>query len=444
MTTSRTRRRSAVMLLATGAACLATSVLPLLTAQADDEPGSAFGSYSFAANAPVAQVRFDSAANQCPAAPAGPGSCEGVVNESVSTLRTGGIGHGLASVGWPGGLAGNLGSLAIVMGAPPEASQLNDPIKAENLSSGDKDTVTNTSVPGVTMTATATDTKAGAASTIGQDLSTPVSTFGRVHSESSTALTGVRSGVSTAHSEVQDVTIAGVLHLGTVVSDAKATTDGVKATATGRTTVTGASVNGVPVTIDERGITVQAQNVPLPSQATDAVNSALKQAGITVSLSTPVGKPEGAGVVYNAGSLVVVWAPQAGTTMSMAVGGAQVAATAEPGYVDNSGTVVDTGGTTGGTTGTTGVPTAVAPGLSGGSAGAPGLGSDSVPPPATGGSAPLTAAPASSVKGLPHGLSPWLGVLAVAGAALVMAGLRRLPDNVLVAPASACPQGDTA
>jgi hypothetical protein len=45
---------------------------------------------------------------------------------------------------------------------------------------------------------------------------------------------------------------------------------------------------------------------------------------------------------------------------------------------------------------------------------------------------------------LPHGLSPWLGGLGAAGGVLVMAGLRRLPDRVLAASSSSCPNGDLA
>jgi hypothetical protein len=435
-------RRTAALLLATGVTCLAGAAFPLLSpATAADEPGSGLGSYSLSANAPVVQIREDYAVSNCSASAAGTGACEGVVNESVSSLRNGPIGHALASVGWPGTLGGNAGSLIIVAqpGAPDQVSMLNDPVRAENFTNGPKDTVTNSTVPGALMTATATATNVAATSEIGQAQSTPLGTFSQIRSSSSTKLTGAAKAVATAHSEVHDVTIGGVLHLGAVVSDATATTNGVTAVPSGHTTVTGATVNGVPVTIDEHGITVQTQNVPFPGQVTDAVNTALANAGMTVLVSAPTGKPSGADVVYDAGRLVLVWKQQGAGTLTMMIGGAQVAVSSSPGYDDGGST---DGGTTGGTTGA----------LAGGTTGAPLTGSvtpgtlpgsDPIPPAVTG-PGPSVAPENRAYSGaLPHGLSPWLGALAVVGAFLTMAGLRRLPDRVLVANPTSCPNGET-
>lgn len=437
-------RRTAVLLLATGTACLAGAALPLLSpATAEEEPGSGLGSYNLAANAPTVQVREEYSNANCSATPAGTAACEVVVNESVSKLRNGPIGHALASIGWPGTLGGNAGSLIIVAqpGAPNELTVLNSPVRAENFTNGKDDTVTNDDIPGALMTATATATKVAATSTFGQAQSTPLGTFGRVHSESSTQLTGPAKAVATAHSEVQDLNLGGVLHISAVVSDATATTDGVKATATGRTTITGASVNGVPVTIDERGITVQAQNVPFPAQATDAVNTALAGAGMTVLVSKPNGKPSGADVIYNAGSLVLVWKQQGAGTLSVMVGGAQVSVASSPGFDFGGGT---DGGTTGGTTGAVvGGTTGITPPLGG--TVTPGTLPGTEQPPAITPLPPTVAPETRAATGpMPEGVSPWLASLGVLGSGLVMAGLRRLPDRVLEATSSSCPNGDTA
>lgn len=452
-------RRSAVVLLTTGVTCLAGAALPLVTATADPgDPGSGFGSFSLAANAPVLQVRYNDPVSNCGASDASIGACEGVLNESVSTLRNGPVGHALSSVGWPGTLGGNLGSLLIVAGgAPDSATALNDPVRAENFTGRKDETVTNSQIPGTLMTATATASKVAATAVIGAAQATPLGSLGKISSSSSTTLTGVKTAEAVAHSEVQDITL-GPLHIGAIVSDAKATTDGAKAVPTGRTTVVGASVNGVPVTIDQRGVTVQTQNVPFPTQATDAVNAALSQAGMTIAVSTPIGKPDGASVVYNAGALTIVWAPPPPPTTlppplpsskagvaSIMIGGAQVAVDASEGY-DLGGT--DTGGTTGfdGTTGGA-LPASGTPPLATGSPGTPtDLGTGTLPGPTVDnrGPAPITTTKTGSTSGLPHGLSPWLGALAVLGAGLVMAGLRRLPDHVLALPASSCPQGDLA
>jgi hypothetical protein len=60
---------------------------------------------------------------------------EGDVPEDSSDFETGPFGHGLASIVWPGGTAGNLGSLSGELGLPaqlaPLAAQANDPVRAE-------------------------------------------------------------------------------------------------------------------------------------------------------------------------------------------------------------------------------------------------------------------------------------------------------------------------
>ncbi len=451
-------RRSAVVLLATGATCLAGAALPLFAASADSEPGSELGSYNLSANAPVLQVRYDEPGVQCSATAAGAGACEGVLNESVSSLRNGPVGHALSSVGWPGTLGGNLGSLLVVANSnvPSQATALNDPVKAENFTGRKDATVTNNQIPGATMTATATATKVSATSVIGAVQATPLGSLGQISSSSSTSVTGPRTAEAVAHSQVQDITL-GPLHIGAIVSDAKATTDGKTAKPSGRTVVTGASVAGVPVSIDERGVTAKGQGAPVaPKQLTDAVNSALTQAGMTIALSAPTGKPDGPTVLYNAGALNIVWKipsapadapslplpvalPKPGTA-SIMIGGAQVSVDATEGYsVDDGGSVPPyDGGTAIGGTGSS----AAVPPLTSGTPNVSGTDPGSLPGPAVGG--PLPVETAASSAPLPHGLSPWLGGLALVGAALVMAGLRRLPDHVLVAPASSCPRGDLA
>ena len=442
--TGRGRRRSGVLLVMTGTLCLTASALPLFPATAEGEAGSGFGSFSLAANAPVVQLRVEYPQQYCTASKAGTAACEGVLVEGVSTMRQGPIGYALSSVGWPGTLGGNAGTLAVVAGGPAEAEVLNYPVRAENSISGEKDTVSYDQLPGAVMSATATETKVETRTSI-EGAESPLGTFGRVLSTTRTILTGEKSAEAVAHSEVQDV-VLGPLAIQAVVSDAKATTDSTKAVPTGGTRVVGASIAGVPVTFDERGLNVAGQAVPGVGDATAAVNEALSQAGMTIALSTPTGKPEGAGVHYTAGALNVVWKPDPTTTLTLLIGGASVNVESTGGFDVGSGggdggstvvpPVVDVPGTT------PPVDTAVPPGLSGGSAGLPGdTGTTTVPPTTAG---PDTTPVASSSPALPGGLSPWYGVLAVLGAGLVMAGLRRLPDSVLAVPATTCPLGDTA
>jgi hypothetical protein len=442
-----TARRTGVVLLVGGLLCLAGAALPLVTATAEDaEPGSGLGSFSLSANAPVLQVREEDPADQCSATPAGTAGCEGVVNESVSSLSNGPIGHALSSVAWPGTLAGNLGTLLVVLSGgqvPDDATALNSPVRADAHIGGPNPVVTDyppaPAPPAVHMKADAEATKVTAEATVGGAQSTPVGSIGTSTSRTATTLTGVSAAQATAHSEVHDVTIAGVLHLGSITSDATATTDGSVAKASGHTVVTGATVAGVPVSIDENGVTVQTQNLPFPQQATDAVNTALAGAGMTIALSQPHGTPSGASVTYDAGSLVLFWQQQPGRALSAVLGGAQVSVTSSPGFSFGGTTGGTTGGglggTVGGTTGTPPLTGSVTPGT------LPGTGQPpSVVPPG-----PVVVPDNRALTGpLPKGVSPWLGGLAVAGAGLVMAGLRRLPDRVLVVNPTSCPNGDTA
>ena len=78
----------------------------------------------------MVQVREDYATSNCSASAAGTAACEGVLNETVSTLRNGPIGHSLSSVGWPGTLGGNLGSL-ILVASPDAPSQVTALKRAE-------------------------------------------------------------------------------------------------------------------------------------------------------------------------------------------------------------------------------------------------------------------------------------------------------------------------
>lgn len=441
-------RRTAVLLLTTGATCLAAAALPLESATADGEPGSGLGSFALSANAPVMQVREDYAQQQCGAQAAGTAGCEGVVNESVSQLTNGPIGYALASVTWPGTLAGNLGTLLVVASGgsvPSQATALNSPVRAEARTGGTNPVVTdypgNGAPTAAHMRAEALPTSVTAEATVGSAQNAVVGSTGPSTSSTSTTLTGVSTAAAQAHSQVSDVTIAGVVHLGSVTSQAVATTTGTSSKGSGSTVVTGASIAGVPVTIDEHGVTVQTQNQPLPAQATDAVNTALANAGMTIAVSRPTITSQGPNLVATAGSVVFFWNQQPGQSMTVVLGGAQVSLRSSPGFAFGAYTPPPFSGGTAGSPATTG--SAAPPPLAG--AVSPPL-TGQLPPPTVGGPAPSAFAPqlAASPLRLPHGLSPWLGALALLGAGLLMAGLRRLPDRVLAASPSACPLGETA
>lgn len=429
------RRRPAAALLAAGAACLLATAAPAPSFAAD-EPGSELGSFALAASAPAVQAKFQES-TYCFGAQAGKSGCELVLPEVVATLRNGPLGAATASVVWPGALAADIGSLLITASdgqIPPEAKMLNYPVRAEAQTSTGPDTVTNDQPPGTHMMAVAKDDRTAAEASVESSQVTPLGSFGKTNGSSSSTLTGPKLATVKAHSEVHDIDLAaGVIHIDSVVSDAVATSDSVVAKASGKTVASGITIAGIPVTVDGRGITVQDSNLP-SAVATAAVNTAVNQAGIIVAMGAPSGKPQGAAVDYSAGSLVVLWTTPGGT-VTVALGGVNVSVDTDPALDFSLPDVPTTGGTGTGSTPVTGGT--VVPGTT------PPIEGVSVPPSIDSGSTPTTPTISNpeilpAALELPEGLSPWLGVMGVAGAGLVMAGLKRLPDRLLQTAAPDC------
>ncbi len=334
---------------ATLAVALALPVLPLTAAHADGDPGSGFGAVRLHAVAHGEEFLFSST-TQIPA--------QMSVPYAASDFQLG-EGVGLATVAWPGDTGASLGTtLQVGFGAPSQASILNDPaIAIARSGSGDAD-VKNTTVPAATVHATATKRKATADAAV-DGAAALATTAGSTASTSSVELTGVTSAVGAASTDVRDVTIGGVVHIGAVTSSATGSTDGEHADAKGSTSVSGLSVAGVGVTVDETGISVAGTTV-VPPGAADAVTSALVQAQITITLTKPVKTVTGGKVEYSTGGLVVT--TPLGT---LTLGGAELVLnatraddiTTPPTGESTTPPVTDPGGTTGGTTGGAVVPT---------------------------------------------------------------------------------------
>lgn len=97
----------------------------------------------------------------------------------------------------------------------------------------------------------------------------------------------------------------GLITFASVTSSLQAAAPGsltVRGAGTITTTVTGAMIAGIPVTVDQNGVTVQDQNASAAQvqSLSDQLNAALKQAGVQVSLTrsvitTDVGMWQGAG-----------------------------------------------------------------------------------------------------------------------------------------------------
>jgi hypothetical protein len=422
-------RRAALLLAAAGCFVSAGFLAPV---HAEDAPGSGFFGYALTAQSQAMQLTEDEpSANSHPEA-------ETDVPQSQVSLA-GGVGYGLSSVAWPGALLGNAGSLVLLVqpNAPDQVRALNDPVRAEARTGSAQHSSTNDSVPGAHMAADATPAKTTADAVLDGGAAGTVLGFGR-STTASTATLGSATGAVTADSTAKDVSLAaGVVKIRSVVSHAEARTDGSTATAKGATTVSGMTIGGVPVVVDEHGVTVDTQHGDVPPAAVATLNSALTSLGMTVTLSAPTSSHEGGTISYDAGSLLVLWKPPGSVNVFTAsIGGSRVLAGAS-----RSSSYTPLPLPSGGTPIVQPAPQVGQPG----------------PAPAVGGSAPLVpanpgGAPAPQLPPVATALEPvasgtpaptWSVVLTLIGAALLLGGLWRVPGLVLLEPRpTTCPLED--
>lgn len=213
----------------------------------------------------------------------------------------------LASMQWPGQFLGNLGSLIQAFGGPPEAGNLNYPVRAEASSSGTRRAEDNGAV------AEAEDGAARATARVdGFDDGADFLSFGDARTVSRSALEGPLATTTTSATVTDIVLGGGAITIDSVVTRASVSTDGVQGVATGETTVTGLEVGGQPATVDENGVRFAGSETPNPVDAVgqSVVDDALANFsdGFTVEmyLSEPTVRDEGGLQEYRSGSLVIV------------------------------------------------------------------------------------------------------------------------------------------
>jgi hypothetical protein len=171
-------------------------------------------------------------------------------NETAHTtarIDTGPNGYALASTQWPGDFAGNFGSLLQVFGAPPEAGQLNYPVRAEASSSGQQEV---TAEPGMSASAKGPTAEAIAIFD-GYDGGESMK-FGNIESRSSTGLEG-ELGVARASTNITDFNFGGQITIKSIKTSAGASTDGSTGKAEGQTIVSGVEIGGQPAYVDQDG-----------------------------------------------------------------------------------------------------------------------------------------------------------------------------------------------
>ena len=251
------------------------------------------------------------------------------IPQAMATQQSG-TGYALASSAWPGAIIANGGTLLglLVPGFPPEvAALLVYPVRAEARTGQDPPTTTY-GVPGLTMRSRADETSAESeASTVG--VSVLPGAFGTIRTTASTKATA-NAAVSTSRSEIQNLDLAGVLKIQHIVSTAKATSDGTKATGTANTVITGATVMGQGVTIDETGLHFGSTNSPVDAVVQQVAKQALDSAGIKITVGPATRELQGASSVAGAQSIVITLT-QNGYTLGFALGGARAASVASGG-----------------------------------------------------------------------------------------------------------------
>lgn len=221
----------------------------------------------------------------------------GQIAHTEATMSTGPSGYALASTAWPGPLAANAGSLAVLLGAPPQAGHANYAGRAEALSpSGPHES----ELPGMRAHAEGGLAEATAGA---QDVENEPGAFtGDVQTVSrSTFENGALQATSTC--TASDMTFGGEngVKIGSVRTEAQAATDGTASTAGGRTVVSGMTVGGQAAEVDEEGVRfVDPVTAPIGEQI-------LANMGIEMFVAQPRTSEEGNRASHHAGSLVVLW-----------------------------------------------------------------------------------------------------------------------------------------
>lgn len=257
------------------------------------------------------------------------------VPEVNSSLTTGGVGAGLASIAWPGDIGGNGGTAFLVLfpSAPSWVKIFNDPIKAETHSTGTHHVV-NKTVPGTVMTSSASHTLVTASSTTQLGIPT-LGTLGGFSGSSSAKLIGPHSIRAVSQSAVTNLSLAGgQIDIGSLVSSAVAVSDGKVAHGHANTTVSGVTIAGIPVTIDREGIHLAKSVVPTAA-ATKVLSTALAALHLKTTFTNSIVSRQGGTASYDAGALVLTYSPN-GSTYSITLGRSAAQVNATPSFVSST------------------------------------------------------------------------------------------------------------
>ena len=252
------------------------------------------GGYALSASAAATRQIFRPENNIIPA--------ENLLDLSIpySTAQlTQGSSHAIGSTVWPGD------TLATACRAAAEIPCY--PFYAESFfPQGPEDGKAAQEVPGTTMAAHSEEKES-----VGKAEVTPVGASGeQIGTSTSQSTSSIKTGLAVAESvsRVSDIILgAGAIRIESVVSQAKATSDGNAADAVGSTKVQGFTIAGFPVAVTTEGVSIAGQvNVPSPlGQVLDPVNAALDALGAKITLSNPIVTKEGGKAEIIAGGLII-------------------------------------------------------------------------------------------------------------------------------------------
>jgi hypothetical protein len=275
--------------------CVVAGVLCLSVGFVSGSAQGELGTVSLSAESSGESMIYDQPGSPIPAQPTG----EMHKAYSLATLTSGPASHGIASHLWPGSTAADGGT---AFGFPKY------PVRAEALypsTPHDDKQEWGQEGQGARMEAHASGKSAEGIAVSGSGSGKPLIETGNA---TSSAKTTVEKALATSEgtATVSDITILDVVHIDSVLTSAKVTSDGKKAVLAGSTEVSGATVQGQGVTIDGKGVHLGGQTVPiLDPISNQQVEDGLAQAGITMKVANPIDKTKGSTSSRTLGGLIV-------------------------------------------------------------------------------------------------------------------------------------------
>jgi hypothetical protein len=282
----------------TGALLVITSVFGL------NASGAELEGYAVLTTAAGLSMIYDQPSAPIPTAPRPTGEFH--VSYATATLESGPVGHAIGSAVWPGPPAANVGNFArdsatsqflggCTGGCPrdqfaalfAQLPSLNYPVRAETFSpQGPFDA--HNGAPGLAdMSSHAKDFEADATSSVASG-SLPGVVSAGVMFATGRSLVEDGKAVAEATSSVKGINLlGGLITADSVVSTAKAVSDGATATVSGRTVIHGFKIQGQGFDIDDKGFHSGNQNTPVASVINDNAKAYLDQAGITLLVAGP-------------------------------------------------------------------------------------------------------------------------------------------------------------